>query len=62
MINTFRIIILLPELDRANIRGDEDGTSKKRVERSREEGGHDSLHDEHTGVWYTERLSECVES
>lgn len=41
------LIVPLPELDGADVGGDEDGTAQERVERSGEDCGHYSLDKQH---------------
>lgn len=45
------LVVPLPELDGANVGGNEDGTAQKRVEGSGEDRRHNGLNKQHGGVW-----------
>lgn len=45
------LVVSLPELDRTDIGGDEDGAAQEGVEGSGEDCGHYSLDEQHSRVW-----------
>ena len=43
VVDAFGVVVALPELDRPDVGGDEDGRTQDRVERGRKDGGNGSL-------------------